>query len=163
RHPTTSGSIGPLDRRPWSAPNTGRLGPGHSRSVRRRWWGSARMAGDLGRGPGRQSMDTHDRSTDAVPGGPAATPSAATAPRPSPGGMGPAPGRAGALWAAALSAGLVAGVAAWLIGEAAHEYIKPEVVKVVIMNRAGGGPTIETRNVATVKNAMLIFGVLGAV
>lgn len=71
--------------------------------------------------------------------------------------------RVGALWASALIAGLVGGAAAWLIGEAAHEFFEAELVSTVINGREGKNSTFETRNVATVQNAMLIYGALGAI
>jgi hypothetical protein len=108
-------------------------------------------------------MDSHDRSTDPVPGGPTAIRSDEPVKSAGRGATDRAPGRAGTLWTAALSAGLLAGVVAWLIGEAAHEYFPPKLVETTIRGRTGRGATPETMNEATVKNAVLVFGVLGAV
>jgi hypothetical protein len=74
----------------------------------------------------------------------------------------PLAGRA-ALWTAALAAGLVAGVSAWLIGEAAHEFFEPAEVEVIVMGQKAMNPTFETQNQAAVKNALLVFGSLGGV
>jgi hypothetical protein len=74
----------------------------------------------------------------------------------------PAAGRV-ALWPAALAAGLIAGVAAWLIGEAAHEFFEPAEVEVIRMGQQTRGPNFDTENEATLKNAVLAFGSLGGV
>jgi hypothetical protein len=66
-------------------------------------------------------------------------------------------------WPAALAAGLIAGVAAWLIGEVAHEFFEPAEVEVIRMGVQTRGPNFDTENEATLKNALLVFGSLGGV
>ena len=100
-------------------------------------------------------MEARDRSPGAQPNEPAGVaPHDAASP--------PVAGRA-ALWPAALAAGLVAGVAAWLIGEAAHGLFEPAEVDTIRMGQQTKGPTFETENEATFKNALLVFGSLGGV
>jgi hypothetical protein len=100
-------------------------------------------------------MEARDRSPKTQP-----DESAGVAPRDA--APPPVAGRA-ALWAAALTAGLVAGVAAWLIGEAAHGFFEPAEVETIRMGQQTKGPTFETENEATFKNALLVFSSLGSV
>jgi hypothetical protein len=62
-------------------------------------------------------------------------------------------------WASA--AGILAGLAAFGVGEAVYELIPAEEKKVVTMGTAHTGPTTETMLVAEARNGALTFGVLG--
>src|SRR5262245_30198470 len=92
--------------------------------------------------PSREGlMEARDRSPGAEPDEPAGVaPHDAASPS--------VAGRA-ALWPAALAAGLIAGVAAWLIGEAAHDFFAPAEVATIRMGQQTKGPTFETENEAT--------------
>ena len=67
----------------------------------------------------------------------------------------------GARWLVAL-AGLIAGLAAFGIGEATYKLIPAQKVKINTMGIILQAATAETQSVANVRNAALAFGVLGA-
>ena len=77
-------------------------------------------------------MESRDRSPDVEPGSPTGAPGGDPT-------ISSGPERAAALWSAALVSGLAAGIAAWLIGEATHEFFKPVLVETTIMGRTAGG------------------------
>ncbi len=74
---------------------------------------------------------------------------------------GPRPG-GGRLVALALGAGLVAGVASWLIGEAALETFRPAQVPTVIMGQNVLRVDFHDRSRADRNNALLAYGALGS-
>jgi hypothetical protein len=69
---------------------------------------------------------------------------------------------AGRIRAWALGAGLLAGLAAWLGGEAVREAFRPKLVRMDTMLGPMDGATTEEREKADARNAALAFGLLGA-
>jgi hypothetical protein len=109
-------------------------------------------------------MQPRDHSPDTMPDEAAGVlPADKPAPTPPPAGGNPLPAQAGNLWRAALIAGLVGGVSAALIGEVTYKYFKPVLVSTVINGIEGRNATLDTIDDATVLNAMLTFGMLGAI
>ena len=72
------------------------------------------------------------------------------------------PGGAGRPWPAALAAGLVAGVSAWLIGEAAR-VLRARRGRDDRHGPEGDEPDVRDAECGVVKNALLVFGSLGGV
>ena len=68
------------------------------------------------------------------------------------------------VWLIALSAGVVAGLIAWIGGEFAHNAFKPQLFKVeVIAIGTTSQPSRESLIAADIKNATLTFAILGCV
>jgi hypothetical protein len=67
------------------------------------------------------------------------------------------------IYAIALTAGIVAGVFCWLVGELNREVFKPRMVTTVVFGRTNVGPSTETQNVADSRNAVVAFTILGGV
>jgi hypothetical protein len=66
-------------------------------------------------------------------------------------------------WTSALLAGVAAGLAAWLAGEAAQGAFRPRLFEVVILQQKVIQSTTLSENAAALKNAALSFGILGLV
>jgi hypothetical protein len=73
-----------------------------------------------------------------------------------------APPRPARLWALALGGGVLAGLIAWLVGEAAYKYFLPPLRQVTMMGVTIEVPTFADQVRADRKNATLAFGALGA-
>ena len=67
------------------------------------------------------------------------------------------------VWAIAMTAGVAAGLISWLAGECAHEAFKPQLFKVRVALTTFIQPTNASLNSADLKNATLVFTILGAV
>lgn len=65
------------------------------------------------------------------------------------------------VWSIAITAGLVAGLLAWLGGEIAYGVFHPRTFEVQILGMTSLQPTIGTVNAADYKNATLAFAILG--
>jgi hypothetical protein len=66
-------------------------------------------------------------------------------------------------WAIALAAGVAAGLVSWLAGEGVHGIFRPQVFPVKVVFITYIQPTIASLNAADLKNATLVFTILGAV
>jgi hypothetical protein len=75
--------------------------------------------------------------------------------------MNPTAGSAGKLVVWALGAGLVAGVASWLIGELVRETFKPPLQTQVMMGQVIKKAKFEDQSAADFRNATLAFTILG--
>jgi hypothetical protein len=71
--------------------------------------------------------------------------------------------RPGFVWVIALAAGVVAGLVAWLAGESVHGAFQPQVFEVKVALTTFIQPTNASLNAADVKNATLVFTILGGV
>ncbi len=67
------------------------------------------------------------------------------------------------VWAIALAAGVAAGLVSWLAGESVREAFKPQLFEITIAFTKYIQPTAASLNTADLKNATLVFTVLGAV
>ena len=67
------------------------------------------------------------------------------------------------MWAIALAAGFTAGLVSWLGGELTHEAFKPQLFKIKIAFTTFIQPTAASLNTADLKNASLVFTILGGV
>jgi hypothetical protein len=69
------------------------------------------------------------------------------------------------LWAIAMAmaVGVVAGLVSWGAGELAQGFFKPRLFKVELMGMSSIQPTLESKNIADLKNAEVAFGLLGCV
>jgi len=67
------------------------------------------------------------------------------------------------VWGLALSAGVAAGLGAWLGGELVHAFFRPQLFEVKVALQTFIQPTAASLNSADFKNATLVFTVLGAV
>ncbi len=67
------------------------------------------------------------------------------------------------VWAIALAAGVVAGLGAWLGGELVHEFFRPQLFQIRVALTTFIQPTAASQNSADLKNATLVFTILGAV
>ncbi len=65
------------------------------------------------------------------------------------------------VWAIALAAGVAAGLGAWLLGELVHDFFRPQVFPVRVALTTYIQPTLASLNAADLKNAALVFTVLG--
>ncbi len=63
----------------------------------------------------------------------------------------------------ALSAGVVAGLLAWLIAELTHGFFRPKLYQISAMGLTALQPSQESQRVADNMNAMLAFAILGGV
>jgi hypothetical protein len=67
------------------------------------------------------------------------------------------------VFAIALAAGVAAGLGAWVAGEFVHEFFQPQLFSVRVAFSTFIQPTAASVNTAELKNATLVFTVLGAV
>ena len=65
------------------------------------------------------------------------------------------------VWAIALSAGLAAGLVAWLAGEPARNTFRPRLYRVISMGVTGDVPSRESQAEADTKNATVTFAIVG--
>lgn len=81
----------------------------------------------------------------------------------SPGASADSPPRPGRVWALALSGGVLAGLIAWLVGEATHTFFIPAVRPVTVMGITQMIPSYHEQARADRKNATLVFSAFGAI
>ncbi len=67
------------------------------------------------------------------------------------------------VWAIALSAGVAAGLISWIAGEPVHAFFPPEVFPIRVAFTTYIQPTAASVNTADLKNATLVFTILGAI
>jgi hypothetical protein len=67
------------------------------------------------------------------------------------------------IWAIALSAGVAAGLISWLAGESVHAFFSPQVFPIRVGFVTYIQPTAASLNTADLKNATLVFTILGGI
>jgi hypothetical protein len=69
----------------------------------------------------------------------------------------------GQVWAIVLACGAAAGLVSWLAGELAHGAFRPRLIVVEAMGMKSLQPSRESQRAADLKNATLVFSILGGV
>lgn len=65
------------------------------------------------------------------------------------------------VWGIALAAGVAASLGAWLLGELVHDFFRPQLFPVRVALTTYIQPTLASLNTADLKNATLVFTILG--